>query len=52
MSANCIGKAVYPYDQSLVSFLSPAGSRFAYTMTHGPGDRPTVLSGWEIRVAP
>ncbi len=52
MSRNCIGKAVDPYGQSLVSFLSPDGSRFAYTMTHGPGDRPTVLSDWEIRVDP
>ncbi|MEB3353627.1 MAG: hypothetical protein VKM34_05260 [Cyanobacteriota bacterium] len=52
VSADCIGKAVYPYGQSLVSFVSPDGSRFAYTITRGPGDRPTVLSGWEIRVAP
>jgi hypothetical protein len=32
--------------------VSPDSSRFAYTITHGPGDRPTVLSGWEIRVDP
>jgi len=31
--------------------VSPDCSRFAYTITRGPGDRPTVLSGWEIRVA-
>ena len=52
VSPDCIGKAVYPYGQSLVSFISPDGSRFAYTITRGPGDRPTVLSGWEIRVDP
>ena len=52
VSPDCIGTAVYPYGQSLVSFISPDGSRFAYTITRGPGDRPTVLSGWEIRVDP
>ena len=52
VSPDCIGKAVYPYGQTLVSFISPDGSRFAYTITRGPGDRPTVLSGWEIRVDP
>jgi hypothetical protein len=52
VSSDCIGKAVYPYGQTLVSFISPDGSRFAYTITRGPGDRPTVLSGWEIRVDP
>lgn len=52
VSPDCVGKAVYPYGQSLVSFISPDGSRFAYTITRGPGDRPTVLSGWEIRVDP
>jgi hypothetical protein len=52
VSPDCIGKAVYPYGQSLVSFISPDGSRFSYIITRGPGDRPTALSGWEIRVAP
>ena len=52
VSPDCIGRAVYPYGQTLVSFISPDGSRFAYTITRGPGDRPTVLSGWEIRVDP
>lgn len=52
VSPDCIGTATYPYGQSLVSFISPDGSRFAYTITRGPGDRPTVLSGWEIRVDP
>jgi len=52
VSSDCIGKAVYPYGQTLVSFISPDGSRFAYTITRGPGERPTVLSGWEIRVDP
>ena len=52
VSADCIGKAVYPYGQSLVSFISPDGSRFSYIITRGPGERPTALSGWEIRVAP
>jgi hypothetical protein len=52
VSSDCIGKAVYPYGQSLVSFISPDGSRFSYTITRGPGDRPIALSGWEIRVAP
>ena len=32
--------------------VSPDGSRFSYTITRGPSDRPTVLSGWEIRVDP
>ncbi len=52
VSPDCIGTAVYPYGQTLVSFISPDGSRFSYTITRGPGDRPTVLSGWEIRVDP
>ncbi len=52
VSADCIGKAVYPYGQSLVSFISPDGSRFSYIITRGPGERPTALSGWEIRVTP
>ncbi|MFZ0408356.1 MAG: hypothetical protein WAM11_09635 [Cyanobium sp.] len=52
VSPDCIGKAVYPYGQTLVSFISPDGSRFSYTITRGPGDRPTALSGWEIRVDP
>ena len=52
VSPDGIGTAMYPYGQSLVSFISPDGSRFAYTITRGPGDRPTVLSGWEIRVNP
>jgi hypothetical protein len=47
-----IGKAIYPYGQNLVSFISPDGSRFTYTITRGPGERPTALSGWEIRVDP
>jgi hypothetical protein len=52
VSADCIGKAMYPYGQNLVSFISPDGSRFSYIITRGPGERPTALSGWEIRVAP
>jgi hypothetical protein len=52
VSPDCIGKAVYPYGQTLVSFISPDGSRFSYTITRGPGEKPTALSGWEIRVAP
>ena len=52
VSSDCIGKAVYPYGQSLVNFISPDGSRFSYIITRGPGERPTALSGWEIRVSP
>lgn len=52
VSPDCAGKAVYPYGQTLASFISPDGSRFVYTITRGPSDRPTALSGWEIRVAP
>ena len=52
VSSDCIGKAVYPYGQTLVSFISPDGSRFSYTIIRAPGDRRTSLSGWEIRVAP
>lgn len=52
VSPDCIGKAVYPYGQTLKSFISPDGSRFSYTITRGPDDRSTALSGWEIRVAP
>jgi hypothetical protein len=52
VSADCIGKAVYPYGQTIQSFISPDGSRFSYTITRGPDDRSTALSGWEIRVAP
>jgi hypothetical protein len=52
VSPDCIGKAVYPYGQILGSFISPDGSRFSYTITRGPGEKPTALSGWEIRVAP
>jgi hypothetical protein len=52
VSPDCIGKAVYPYGQTLSSFISPDGSRFTYTITRGPGERPTPLSGWEIRVSP
>jgi hypothetical protein len=52
VSPDCIGKAVYPYGQTLQSFISPDGSRFSYTITRGPDDRATALSGWEIRVAP
>ena len=39
-------------DENYTGLTSPDGSRFAYTITRGPGDRPTVLSGWEIRVDP
>jgi hypothetical protein len=52
VSPDCIGKAIYPYGQNLASFISPDGSRFTYTITRGPGERPTALSGWEIRVDP
>jgi hypothetical protein len=52
VSADCIGKAVYPDGQSAISFISPDGSRFSYTITRTPGDRRSALSGWEIRVAP
>ncbi|MFN7899779.1 MAG: hypothetical protein ACK5N0_08985 [Synechococcaceae cyanobacterium] len=52
VSPDCIGKAVYPYGQTLSSFISPDGSRFTYTITRGPGERPTALAGWEIRVSP
>ncbi|MFN5465566.1 MAG: hypothetical protein ACK6BM_06295 [Cyanobacteriota bacterium] len=52
VSPDCVGKAVYPYGQTLASFISPDGSRFVYTITRGPSDRPTALSGWEIRVSP
>lgn len=52
VSPDCVGKAAYPYGQTLSSFISPDGSRFVYTITRGPTERPTVLSGWEIRVAP
>ena len=52
VSPDCIGRAIYPYGQTLVSFISPDGSRFTYTITRGPGNKPTALSGWEIRVAP
>jgi hypothetical protein len=52
VSPDCIGRAKYPYGQSLVSFISPDGSRFSYTITRGPGERPTALSGGEIRVHP
>ena len=38
--------------QSAISFISPDGSRFSYTITRTPGDRRSALSGWEIRVAP
>ena len=52
VSSDCIGKAMYPYGQSLVNFIRPDGSRFSYIITRGPGERPTALSGWEIRVSP
>jgi hypothetical protein len=52
VSPDCIGKAVYPYGQSLVSFISPDGSRFSYVMNSVSGGRPIALSGWEIRVTP
>jgi hypothetical protein len=52
VSPDCIGKAVCPYGQTLSSFISPVGSRFTYAITRGPGERPTALSGWEIRVSP
>ena len=52
VGADCIGKAVYPDGQSAISFISPDGSRFSYTITRTPGDRRSALSGWEIRVAP
>ena len=52
VTPDCIGKAVYPYGQTINSVISPDGSRFSYTITRGPGNRPTALSGWEIRVAP
>jgi hypothetical protein len=52
VNADCTATATYPDDQKATSFVSPDGSRFVYTITRGPGDRPTVLSGWEIRVDP
>jgi len=52
VNADCTAKATYPDDQKATSFVSPDGSRFVYTITRGPGVRPTVLSGWEIRVDP
>jgi hypothetical protein len=52
VSPDCVGKAVYPYGQTLSSFISPDGSRFVYTIIRGPSDRAVALSGWEIRVAP
>lgn len=50
VSPDCIGKAVYPYGQTLSRFISPDGSRFVYTIACGPTDRPTVLSGWGWRL--
>ena len=52
VSPDCIGRAIYPYGQTLVSFISPDGSRFVYTITAAPGSQPTALSGSEVRVAP
>jgi hypothetical protein len=52
VNADCTATATYPDDQKATSFVSPDGSRFVYTITRGPGVRPTVLSGWEIRVDP
>ena len=52
VSADCIGTASYPDGQKATSFISPDGSRFAYTITAAPGSQPTALSGSEVRVAP
>jgi len=52
VNPDCTATATYPDTQKATSFVSPDGSRFVYTITRGPGVRPTVLSGWEIRVDP
>ena len=52
ISADCIGRAVYPDGQVAESFISPDGSRFTYTITAAPGTGVTALSGSEVRVAP
>jgi hypothetical protein len=52
VSADCIGTATYPDGQKAISFISPDGSRFTYTITAAPGPLPTALSGSEVRVAP
>ena len=52
VSADCLGKAIYPDGQTATSFISPDGSRFTYTITGAPGPKPSALSGSEVRVAP
>lgn len=52
MSAAELARQLHVPSTRLVSVISPDGSHFSYIITRGPGERPTALSGWEMRVVP
>ena len=51
VSADCIKKAVYSDGKTFTAYLSPDGSKWSYVMSNVPGDQPSALSGWEMKVS-
>lgn len=51
VSADCVKKAVYSDGKSFTAFISPDGSKWSYVMSNVPGDEPSALSGWEMKVS-
>ena len=51
VSADCVKKAVYSDGKSFTAYISPDGSKWSYVMSNIPGDKPSALSGWEMKVS-
>ena len=51
VSADCVKKAVYSNGESFTACISPDGSKWSYVMSNVPGDEPSALSGWEMKVS-
>ena len=51
VSADCVKKAVYSDGKSFTAYISPDGSKWSYVMSNVPGDEPSALSGWEMKVS-
>jgi hypothetical protein len=50
ISSDCIATMTYPNGFEMTSFVARDGSRFTFTITKAPGQLPTSIAGWEVRV--
>ena len=51
VGADCTKKAIYSNGQSFTAYISPDGSKWSYVMSNVPGNEPSAISGWEIKVS-